>query len=473
MARLNFTFTYGQEVKTPFQVLCIKQGAAGDVLTGELSDLAKRYEFTGQDGKKFTHQTKDKAQIVLGCGSNYLKVGLNVYQTLKDFPFDSEVSIVCKGFADAEVKDIVTGLKLQAYDFLKYKTVFEEGYKKPHYRLHIISNQDLGSDIEAYDPVIEGVMIAKELGNEPPNILYPESFAKQLQDLFKGTSVKVTVFDHKELEKRGMGGILAVGQGSTKPPCLVTLEYNGGASGEAPLAFVGKAITFDTGGISIKPSAFMEDMRHDMCGGAAVSGLFYALSKRGAKVNAIGVIGMAENMPDGNAYRPADIIKTASGKTIEVLNTDAEGRVVLADALFHAASFKPKLIVDLATLTGAIQVALGKVFAGIFTESDTLSQDLIAAGAVVGEPLWRMPLHKQFTKDIKSKMADVRNTSSGKGAGSSTAAAFLREFVPKEIEWCHMDIAAVAYDIVSEHISREGASGFGVRLLDQSTRGYE
>ena len=437
-----------------------------DLLPTALQDIATQYGL--KDGKKFMYNNT----IILGASENALKTGRAVFMAVKAFlPYDVKVSVSAPSKDSKYIKDLVTGIKLQAYEFLQYKTTFPEDFNQSAFSFEIIGGDQ--KDIEDYDPVIEAVMEARDFGNEPPNILYPETFAKRIEKLFEGLPVKVTVFDEKELEKRKMGGVLAVGQGSSKPPRLVTLEYKKGSKKEEPLAFVGKAITFDTGGISIKPAAHMEDMRHDMCGGAAVAGLFYALAKRGAKVNAIGVIGMAENMPDGNAYRPADIVKTASGKTIEIFNTDAEGRVVLADALWHAASFNPKLIVDLATLTGAITVALGSIFAGIFTESDALSQKLIEAGHKVGEPLWRMPLHKQFTKDITSKVADVRNTSAGKGAGSSTAAAFLREFVPKEIDWCHMDIAGVAYSIVSEHITNEGASGFGVRLLDEFVREYE
>ncbi|USO02564.1 MAG: leucyl aminopeptidase [Alphaproteobacteria bacterium] len=473
MARLDFKFSFGKEVNSDFHVICVKKDQWQSQLDQELKDLATKYAFEGKEGQKFLHQTKDKARLVIACGENFLKTGRIIYTLTKDFPYNAHISLICHGFEKHEIQDIVIGLKLQAYEFMSYKTVFEESYKKRQNAFHIVSDLDIAGDVMNYDPVIDGVMFTKDLSNEPANMLYPETLAEQIKEKLKGLPITVKILDVPAMEKLGMGGILAVGRGSIRPPRMIILEYKGGPINEPSLAFVGKAVTFDTGGISIKPSASMEDMKHDMTGGATVAGLFYALAKRGAKVNVIGVIGAAENMADGDAYRPSDIVKTASGKTIEVLNTDAEGRVVLSDALWYASNYKPKLIIDLATLTGAITVGLSSIFAGIFTESDALAARLSEAAEAVGEPVWRMPLHKSFTKAIKSKIADVRNTSTIKGGGSSTAAAFLREFVPKEIDWCHMDIAGVAYGITSDHLDKEGASGFGVRLLDAFVREYE
>jgi len=473
MARLNFPFSFSNQATSTFHVICIKEDNWEKFLPQDLKDLATKYSFKGKDGQKFLHQTKDSARLVVGCGDNFLKVGLTIFNLTKDFPHDARISVMCHGLVKDEIKDLATGVKLQAYEFLSHKTVFADDFRRRANAFHIVSDLDIAQEIDGYDPVIEGVMFTRDLSNEPANILYPETLVRQVQDKLKGLPVSIKVLDEVELKRLNMGGILAVGQGSSRPPRMLAIEYKGGAADEAPIAFVGKAVTFDTGGISIKPSPFMEEMKHDMTGGATVAGLMYALAKRKAKVNVIGVIGAAENMPDGNAYRPSDVVTTASGKTIEILNTDAEGRVVLADALWYAAQHKPKVIIDLATLTGAIVVALSSIFAGTFTESDTLSDALSKAGEAVGEPLWRLPLHKRFTKAIVSKIADTRNTSSLKGGGSSTAAAFLREFVPKEIDWCHMDIAGVAYGITSDHLNKEGASGFGVRLLDEFVRGYE
>jgi len=473
MSRMNFPFFFTNQPKTDFHIICAQEDNLTTVLDEELQALALKYTFRGQEGKHFLHQTKDKTQLVIGCGKNLLKTGLAIFHLLKDFPPVAAISIICNHLTKEAIQDLVTGIKLQAYEFLQYKTVHEKDYQKRMHSFYIVTELSVADAIQEYDDVIEGVMFTKDLSNEPANILYPEVLAQRIKAKLKGLPVTIKVLDEKEMEELGMGGILAVGQGSRKPPRMIALEYRGGRQGDAPLAFVGKAVTFDSGGVSIKPSQSMEDMKHDMSGGATVAGLFYALASRKAKINAIGVIGAAENMPDGNAYRPSDIVKTASGKTIEIFNTDAEGRVILADALWYAANYKPRFIVDLATLTGAITVTLGNVYAGIFTESDTLAEKLTTAGDAVGEPLWRLPLHPRFTKAITSKIADTRNTSSEKGAGSCTAAAFLREFVPKEIDWCHMDIAGVAYGMLSEHISKEGASGFGVRLLDEFVKGYE
>jgi leucyl aminopeptidase len=265
-----------------------------------------------------------------------------------------------------------------------------------------------------------------------------------------------------------MNALLGVGQGSRRDSRLVVMRWNGGRKGEAPVAFVGKGVCFDTGGISIKPAAGMEDMKGDMAGAACVVGLMHALARRKARVNAVGVIGLVENMPDGNAQRPGDIVTSMSGQTIEIINTDAEGRLVLADALWYTATkFKPKFMVDLATLTGAIIVALGHENAGLFSNDDTLAGRLIKAGIETGEPVWRMPLAKEYDKQIDSKFADVKNTGGSRWGGAITAAQFLQRFVVAKTAWAHLDIAGTGFDSRQGEINRSWGSGWGVRLLER------
>ena len=280
------------------------------------------------------------------------------------------------------------------------------------------------------------------------------------------------MFDKRKLKKLGMNALLGVGMGSIRGSYLVTMEWNGAKNNSKPLAFVGKGVTFDTGGYSLKPARFMEDMTYDMAGSAAVVGLMKSLAVRKAKINAVGVVGLVENMVSGIAQRPGDIVKSYSGKTIEVLNTDAEGRLVLADALTYTEKkFKPKLIVDLATLTGAIIVCLGSEFAGLFSNDDKLSKQIVTAGENVNEKLWRMPLHKNYDKLMNSKNADVQNINYVGGAGSTTAAQFLQRFILNKTPWAHLDIAGMAFSKYGGALNSGGATGFGVRLLNQINRG--
>ena len=280
--------------------------------------------------------------------------------------------------------------------------------------------------------------------------------------------LKVTIFDKIKLKKLGMNALLGVGMGSIRGSYLVTMEWKGVKNNSKPLAFVGKGVTFDTGGYSLKPARFMEDMTYDMAGSAAVVGLMKNLALRKAKVNAVGVVGLVENMVSGVAQRPGDIVKSYSGKTIEVLNTDAEGRLVLADALTYTEKkFKPKFIVDLATLTGAIIVCLGSEYAGLFSNDENLSKQLIDAGKIVEEKLWRMPLHKNYDKLMNSKNADMQNINYVGGAGSTTAAQFLQRFILNKTPWAHLDIAGMAFSKYGGALNSGGATGFGVRLLNQ------
>ena len=297
--------------------------------------------------------------------------------------------------------------------------------------------------------------------------MHPDEYAKRLNSL-KKDGLKINIYDEKKLKKLGMHALLGVGQGSVRGSYLVTMEWNGAKNNSQPLAFVGKGVCFDTGGYSLKPAKFMEDMTYDMAGSATVVGLMKSLALRKAKVNAVGVVGLVENMVSGNAQRPGDIVKSYSGKTIEILNTDAEGRLVLADALtFTEKKFKPKFIIDLATLTGAIIVCLGSEYAGLFSNDDKLSKQIFEAGEKVEEKVWRMPLHKNYDKLMNSKNADVQNINYIGGAGSTTAAQFLQRFILNKTPWAHLDIAGMAFSKYGGALNSSGATGFGVRLLNQ------
>ena len=318
----------------------------------------------------------------------------------------------------------------------------------------------------------DSYFFVRDLVSEPANVLHPESYAEICETL-KKDGLEVQVFGEAEMTKLGMHSLLGVGQGSYKESKMVILKWNGGKKGEAPLAFVGKGVTFDTGGISIKPSTNMEDMKTDMGGSAVVVGLLRNLAQRKAKVNVVGAIGLVENMPSGNAQRPGDVVRSMSGQTIEVINTDAEGRLVLADVLHYTnTKFKPKFIVDLATLTGAIIVALADVYAGLFSNDDELAKKIESCGLKVGERAWRLPLGEEYDEMINSDIADMKNVGSGRGAGSTTAAQFLKRFVG-ETKWAHLDIAGVAWRGKGDAMAVKGASGYGVRLLNELVKTYE
>jgi leucyl aminopeptidase len=318
-----------------------------------------------------------------------------------------------------------------------------------------------------YHAVAEGVALTKELVTEPANIIYPESFVARCQHL-KELGVEISVLDDKDMATLGMGALLGVAQGSRRPARLLVMTWDGtGGAQERPVALVGKGVTFDTGGISIKPAAGMEDMKWDMGGAGAVAGAMKALAGRKAKAYVVGVCGLVENMPDGNAQRPGDIVTSMSGQTIEVLNTDAEGRLVLCDALHWVQEkYNPEYVVDLATLTGAIIVSLGSEYAGLFSNSDELADKLTAAGKASGDPLWRFPLSKAYDKMIDSPIADMKNIG-GKGAGSITAAQFLGRFIKDGVKWAHLDIAGTVWADKAGPVWDKGATGFGVRLLDR------
>ncbi|MGX5737062.1 leucyl aminopeptidase [Bosea thiooxidans] len=369
--------------------------------------------------------------------------------------------------APAQAADLALGLKLRAYAFDRYKTKTKDKDEAEPVTvtLRATDSSAVKKALKAVDAIAAGVVLARDLVNEPPNVLYPEAFADRAAKL-KKLGVEIEILDEKDLKKIGMRALLGVGQGSRRESRVVVMRWNGGKSGEQPVAFVGKGVTFDTGGISLKPGAGMEDMKGDMAGAACVTGLMHALAARKAKVNAIGVIGLVENMPDGNAQRPGDIVTSLSGQTIEIINTDAEGRLVLADALWYTQErFKPRFMINLATLTGAILIALGQENAGLFSNNDELAERLGAAGRATGETVWRLPLGKAYDKMIDSKFADMKN-SAGRHAGSITAAQFLQRHV-NDTPWAHLDIAGTGMAASNSEINRSWGPGWGVRLLDR------
>ena len=370
---------------------------------------------------------------------------------------------------------VAMGMLLRAYRFDRYKTKKNsdnnnngEGPDKVRVTIVTAAASAAKNLWPEYQGIAAGVMLARDLVNEPANILGPLEFAakaKQLETL----GVEIDTLTEKEMKKLGMGALLGVAQGSARPPRMVVMRWNGGKAKKKPVAFVGKGVVFDTGGNSIKPASGMEDMKGDMGGAAAVTGLMHALAARKAKANVVGIIGLVENMVDGNAQRPGDIVTSMSGQTVEVLNTDAEGRLVLADALTYCINeYKPEFVVNLATLTGAILVALGQYHAGLFSNDDELSERLTAAGLATHERVWRMPMGADYDKLIDSKNADMKNIG-GRYGGSITAAQFLKRFVG-DTPWAHLDVAGTAMATPANDISQSWASGYGVRLLDRLVR---
>jgi leucyl aminopeptidase len=374
--------------------------------------------------------------------------------------------------------EIAFGAQLRSYRFDKYKTT-QKPEQKPSLSRLMIATAGAGAAKRAFQPLDKtaaAVFLTRDLVSEPANVIYPETLAAEAEKLSE-FGVAVEILDEHKMQELGMNALLAVGQGSARPPRVVVMQWQGvkGSADDArsqPLAFVGKGVTFDTGGISIKPAAGMGDMKWDMAGSAVVIGLMRLLAARKAAVNAVGIVGLVENMPSGTAQRPGDIVTSMSGQTIEVLNTDAEGRLVLADALWYCQDrFKPRLIVDLATLTGAVIVALGHHRAGLFSNNDELADRLIEAGKGVGEQVWRLPLADSYDRDIDSDAADVKNIGGGRAAGSIIGAQFLQRFV-KDVPWAHLDIAGTAWSSKHAPTVPKGATAFGVRLLDRLVSQY-
>lgn len=363
---------------------------------------------------------------------------------------------------------LASGALLKSWRFDTYYTKLEKTDRCQTKNLDFICDHSLQAKakFKTLEALSEGIFLTRQVVSEPPNVIYPKTLAEKAKDLEK-LGVKVEIFDEKELKKMGLNALVGVGLGSEKETQLVVMRWEGAEKDGKPIAFVGKGVTFDTGGISLKPPTDMDEMKWDMAGAGAVLGLMRALAGRKAKVNAVGVMGLVENMPSGSAQRPGDVVKSLSGQTIEILNTDAEGRLVLADALWYTQDrFKPTVMINLATLTGAIIVALGTDHAGLFSNNDELAENLKECGLATGEKLWRLPLTDAYDKDIDSVIADVKNIGSGRGAGSITAAQFLQRFVNKT-PWAHLDIAGTAWNKKGSDLSAAGATAFGVRLLNR------
>ena len=419
--------------------------------------------------------------VVIGCGKtaelkqqDYLRLGgiaMGKIATAAEAVVFAELA---SGAMKAEqAADLALGMRLRANQFDRYKTKKKDEEASPasqRITIGVADPRQARAAHASHDAVGDGILLARDLINEPANVLYPEEFADRAMALRK-LGVAVEVLDVKAMHKLGMNALLGVGQGSAHDSRVVVMRWNGGKRGDKPVAFLGKGVCFDTGGISIKPAAGMEDMKGDMAGAACVVGLLQTLAARKAKVNAVGIIGLVENMPDGKAQRPGDIVTSMSGQTIEIINTDAEGRLVLADVLHYAATrFDPKFMIDLATLTGAIIVSLGQEFAGLFSNDDRLAERIAKAGEKTGERVWRMPLAKEYDKQIDSKFADMKNTG-GRHGGAITAAQFLQRFVGK-VPWAHLDIAGTALGSPQTDINKSWSSGWGVRLLDRLVTDY-
>ncbi|MCK9916328.1 leucyl aminopeptidase [Microbacteriaceae bacterium K1510] len=478
-----------------FVVFCddgLKFGPATRKALGSAADLvgraAKAEGFTGKNGAALElivpEGLKVARLVVLGAGKpadlkprDFVKFGGVAMGKVRAKEADAVVfaELPSGPMKPEQAADLAEGVRLRAYAFDRYKTKRKDDEKPAERRTVTVAVGDAAAARKAYAPreaVVGGVLTARDLVNEPANVLYPEEFARRALTL-KKTGVTVEVLNLAALKKLGMNALLGVGQGSTRESRVVVMRWNGGRKGDAPVAFVGKGVCFDTGGISIKPAAGMEDMKGDMGGAACVTGLMQALAARKAKVNAVGIIGLVENMPDGNAQRPGDIVKSMSGQTIEVINTDAEGRLVLADVVWYTQQrFKPKFIVDLATLTGAIIVALGQEYAGLFANNDELAERLTKVGEATGEKVWRMPLGPEYDKLIDSKFADMKNTGGSRWGGAITAAQFIKRFVDDKTPWAHLDIAGTGFDSRQSDINKSWGSGWGVRLLDQLVADY-
>jgi leucyl aminopeptidase len=447
--------------------------AADEATGGAVTCAFAAAEFTGKDGQSVT---------ILAPGAGLTRIvaaGLGKDAELTDRKIEEAAgtiaaalvrepiaTLAAEQFPGSQAAAAAMGAVLRSYRFDTYRTKQKpEDLPKLSALTVLTGERDAAESAwQRMQAVAQGVFVTRDLVSEPANVLTPAEMANRIQTL-SSLGLKIEVFGQEELAALGFGSLLGVSQGSDQPPRMVVMQWQGGGA-EKPVAFIGKGVTFDTGGISIKPAAGMEDMKWDMAGAGAVVGLMAALAGRGAKVNAVGLVGLVENMPGGKAQRPGDVVKSYSGQTIEVLNTDAEGRLVLADVLWYAQEkFEPRFMVDMATLTGAIIVALGHEHAGMFTNDDDLAQKLLASGTASGEKLWRMPMGRDYDKQLKSDIADMKNIT-GRPGSSITAAQFLARFV-NDKPWAHLDIAGTAWATKDAPTTPKGATAFGVRLLDR------
>ncbi|GAA3800676.1 leucyl aminopeptidase [Qipengyuania pelagi] len=455
------------------------KGQLPEGLERAMEEGAKAARFKGSAGQLFDgFVERDGAVqrlVLIGTGAadaegraaNCEKAGAAIsgkYQSAGE----ETIALDATGLAAEDLAHVLLGLRLRNWRYDIYRTKMKDEHKVTLKRVVVLNAPEGAEDAwgEAAH-LAEGIEFTRELVTEPANIIYPETFVERCQQRFEGSGAELIVLDEAKMEELGMGALLGVGQGSVRDSRILAIRWNGGTDGDAPIAFVGKGVTFDTGGISIKPGPGMEDMKWDMGGAGAVAGAMLALVRRKAKANVVGVVGLVENMPDGNAQRPGDVVTSMSGQTIEVLNTDAEGRLVLCDALhWTQQEFKPARIVDFATLTGAIIISLGNEHAGLFSNDDALAKDLADAGNASGDKVWRLPIGPAYDKLIDSPIADMKNIG-GKGAGSITAAQFLHRFIEDGTPWAHCDIAGTVWSDKPGATWGKGATGFGVRLMDR------
>ena len=476
---MQIEFTPDRPERSRLIAHVVDKGKLPGTLERSLAEGAKAARFEGRAGQLFDGFVERDGEVVrvavAGAGepgserrtAHLERAGAALAAKFQSSGGDA-IALDATGLTIKELMSVLLGLRLRNWRWDAHRTTMKDEHK-----VHLARVTVFGAPDDAVDAwrdaaaLAEGVEFTRELVSEPANLLYPESFVARVRERFQGAGVEVTVLGEAEMEQLGMGSLVGVGMGSERQSQLLALRWNGGAAGEAPTAFVGKGVTFDTGGISIKPGPGMEDMKWDMGGAGAVVGAMLALAKRKAKANVVGVCGLVENMPDGKAIRPGDILTSMSGQTIEVLNTDAEGRLVLADAIWWTQeTFKPARIIDFATLTGAMVVALGNEHGGLFANDDALAEQLLAAGKTTGDALWRFPLSPAYDKLIDSPIADMKNVGP-RGAGSITAAQFIQRFVKSGTPWAHCDIAGMVWADKPGQTWGKGATGYGVRLMDR------
>ena len=441
---------------------------------GDLTEALSRQRFDGEAGSTAEHFSGGRRIVVVGIGSDGKNGdaaeklgGSAVAKLLASGETRAVVDLSGAGYDAGAAAKVALGVALRSWRYDRYRTKLKDKQKPTLEEVTIVGGSD-GAEQRyrsRWEPVVQGVSLTRELVTEPANIIYPETFVERVRASLEGTGVEMEVLDRAAMEKLGMGALLGVAQGSVREARLLVLRWNGGEG--QPSAFVGKGVTFDTGGISIKPAAGMEAMKWDMGGAGAVAGALKALALRKAKANIVGICGLVENMPGGNAQRPGDVVTSMSGQTVEVINTDAEGRLVLADAVTYVQrNYKPGTIIDLATLTGAILISLGHEWAGLFSNNNELAEKLTKAGDESGDKLWRMPLAEAFDRLIDSPIADMKNVGPREG-GSITAAQFIQRFIEDGVKWAHVDMAGKAWSDKASATYDKGATGFGVRLLDQ------
>jgi leucyl aminopeptidase len=463
-------------------VLAVEKGEMASAALGDARPLAEAaaaaHRFDGEAGaivELFAPGETVRRILLVGVGGgtepDWAKAGGAITAKLLTSATEAVVDLSRLSVTPEAVARFVGAAAQRAWRHDQYRTKLPEA-QKPTLTALTIAGAPQEAEIAwaAQAAVTDGMALTRQLVSEPPNILYPETFVEQVTRSIDGLGLEVTVLDEPAMRALGMGALLGVAQGSIRAPRLLALKWNGAGEDALTVALVGKGVTFDTGGISIKPAAGMEDMKWDMGGAGAVAGAMKALAARKAKANVIGVMGLVENMPDGGAMRPGDIVTTMSGQTVEVLNTDAEGRLVLGDAItWVQRTHGVKTIVDLATLTGAMIVSLGNEYGGLFANDDGLAEQLLAAGLATDDKLWRFPLAPTYDKLIESPIADMKNIGP-RGAGSITAAQFIQRFVEEGVRWAHLDIAGMVWSEKAGVHHDKGATGYGVRLLDRFVR---